>query len=192
MNLIPYSILKQLGLGKAKPTTVTLQLADGFIKRPRRIVEDILVKVGKFIFPADFIILDMCEDRDVPLILGRPFLATSGAVIDVQKGKLMLKVNDEHITFNVFKTIKFSSSPNSCFEINATDQKKINTSTLKNQSDQKNHIPINKPKSEEKLSDEEDETFIVEFEQGGKTQSYQYDKGKLKLWKVNKNGCKDN
>ncbi|KAL2518237.1 Uncharacterized protein Adt_14484 [Abeliophyllum distichum] len=120
--------------------------------------------MDKFIFPADFIILDMCKDRDVPLILGRPFLATGRAVIDVQKGELMLKVNDEHITFNVFKAIKFPSSPDSYFEIGATDQKKINSSTLKNQSDQKKHIPINKPKSEEKLSDEEDETFIVEFE----------------------------
>ncbi|KAL2486468.1 Aspartic peptidase domain containing protein [Abeliophyllum distichum] len=192
VNLMPYSIFKQLGLGEVKPTTVTLQLADRSIKRPRGIVEDILVDVDKFIFPADFIILDMCEDKDVPLILGRSFLATGRAVIDVQKGKLMLKVNDEHITFNVFKAIKFSSSPDSCFEIDATDQKKINTSTLKNQSDQKEHIPINKPMIEEQLSDEENETFIVEFEQSGKTQSYQYDKRKLKLWKVNKNGCNDN
>ncbi|KAL2453311.1 Uncharacterized protein Adt_49188 [Abeliophyllum distichum] len=183
------SIFKQLGLGEAKPTTVTLQLADRSIKRPRRIVEDVLVKVGKFIFPADFIILDMCEDRDVPLILGRPFSATSWAVIDIQKGELMLKVNDEHITFNVFKAIKFPSSPYSCFEIGAIDQKRTNTSTLKNQLDQKKHIPINKPRSREKLSDEESEIFLVEFEQGGKAKLYQYDKGKIKLWKINKNWC---
>ncbi|KAL2465243.1 hypothetical protein Adt_41094 [Abeliophyllum distichum] len=99
----------------------------------------------------------------------------------------MLKVNDEHITFNVFKAIKFPSSPDSCFEIDATDQKKPNTSTLKNQSDQKEHIPINKPKVEEQVSNEENEIFLVEFEQGGKTKSYQYDKEKIKLWKVNKN-----
>ncbi|KAL2513313.1 Aspartic peptidase domain containing protein [Abeliophyllum distichum] len=192
VNLMPYSIFKQLGLGEAKSTTVTLQLTDRSIKRPRRIVEDILVKVGKFIFPADFIILDMYEDRDVPLILGRPFLATGRAVINVQKGELMLKLNDEHITFNVFKEIKFLSSPDSCFKIDAIEQKKTNTSTLKNQSEQKKYIPINKPKSKEKLSDKEDETFIVEFKQGGKTQSYQYDKGKIRLWKVTKNGCNDN
>ncbi|KAL2480942.1 hypothetical protein Adt_33908 [Abeliophyllum distichum] len=104
----------------------------------------------------------------------------------------MLKVNDEHITFNVFKEIKFPSSPDSCFEVDAIDQEKSNTSTLKNQSDQKEHIPINKSRVEEQLSDEKNETFIVEFEQGGKTQSYQYDKGKIKLWKVIKNGCNDN
>ncbi|KAL2471066.1 Aspartic peptidase domain containing protein [Abeliophyllum distichum] len=192
VNLIPYSIFKQLGLGEAKPTIVTLQLADRTVKRLRGIVEDIFVKVGKFIFLDDFIILDMCEDMDVSLILGRTFLATGRAVIDVHKGELMLKVNDEHITFNVFKEIKFPSSPDSCFEIDATVQEKTNSITLDNQSDQKEHIPINKQRIEEQLSDEENETFIVEFEQGGKTQSYQYDKEKLKLWKVNKNGCNDN
>ncbi|KAL5548145.1 hypothetical protein UlMin_003376 [Ulmus minor] len=67
---------KKLGLGEVKPTTVTLQLADRSIKHPRGIIEDVLVKVDKFIFPADFIVLDMEEDREVPLILGRPFLAT--------------------------------------------------------------------------------------------------------------------
>ncbi|KAL2476014.1 Uncharacterized protein Adt_36750 [Abeliophyllum distichum] len=105
----------------------------------------------------------MCEDRDVPLILSQPFLATGRTVIDVQKGELMLKVNDEHITFNVFKAIKFPSSPDPCFKIDATDQEKSNTVTLKNQSDQKEHIPINKSRVEKQLSGEENETFIVEF-----------------------------
>ncbi|KAL5539173.1 hypothetical protein UlMin_044786 [Ulmus minor] len=76
INLMPLSIFRKLGLGEVKPTTVTLQLADRSIKHPRGIIEDVLVKVDKFIFPADFIVLDMEEDREVPLILGRPFLAT--------------------------------------------------------------------------------------------------------------------
>ncbi|KAL2462370.1 RNA-directed DNA polymerase [Abeliophyllum distichum] len=129
----------------------------------------------------------MFEDNDVPLILGRPFLATSQIVIDVKKEELMLKVNDEHITLNVFKAITFPSSPDSCFEIDAIDQEGTNTFTLKNQLDQKKHIPIKKPRSEENLFVEESEIFLVEFEYGGKTKSYQYDKGKIKLWKVNKN-----
>ncbi|KAL2512071.1 Uncharacterized protein Adt_17671 [Abeliophyllum distichum] len=191
VNLMSYSIFKQLGLGEAKPTTVTLQLADRSIKCPRGIVEDILVKVGKFIFPADFIILDMCEDRDVPLILGRPFLTTGRAVIDVQKGELMLKVNDEHITFNVFKEIIFPSSSDSYFEVDAIDQEKSNTVTLENQSDQKEHIPINKPRVEEHLSDEKNKTFIVEFEQGGKTHLINMIKEKSNL-EGEKNGCNDN
>ena len=95
INLMPFSIFRKLGLGEPKPTTITLQLADRSIKYPRGIVEDVLVKVNKFIFPVDFIVLDMEEDYDVPLILGRPFLATGGALIDVQQEKLILRVQDE-------------------------------------------------------------------------------------------------
>ncbi|XP_052172172.1 uncharacterized protein LOC127788099 [Diospyros lotus] len=122
INLMPYSIFRELGLGEAKPTRMSLQLADRSVKHPRRIVEDILVKVDKFIFPADFVILDMGEDRDVPLILGRPFLATGRALIDVQKGQLMLRLNEEQITFNVFKALKLPSSSDSCFQIDIMDR----------------------------------------------------------------------
>ncbi|MBM1019739.1 retropepsin-like aspartic protease, partial [Escherichia coli] len=76
INLMPLSVFEQLGLGEVKPTTVSLQLADRSVKRPIGIVEDVLVKVDKLILPADFIILDMEEDHEVPLILGRSFLAT--------------------------------------------------------------------------------------------------------------------
>ncbi|XP_010242052.1 PREDICTED: uncharacterized protein LOC104586489 [Nelumbo nucifera] len=76
INLMPYSVFKKLGLGEHQPTRVALQLADRSIKHPRGIIEDVLVKVDKFIFPVDFIVLGMQEDVDVPLILGRPFLAT--------------------------------------------------------------------------------------------------------------------
>ncbi|XP_062103405.1 uncharacterized protein LOC133814464 [Humulus lupulus] len=83
-------IFKRLQLGEAKPTTVTLQLTDRSLAHPRGVIEDVLVKVDKFIFPADFIVLDMEEDSNVPIILGRPFLATGQALIDVQKGELKL------------------------------------------------------------------------------------------------------
>ncbi|KAL0361712.1 UNVERIFIED_CONTAM: Retrovirus-related Pol polyprotein from transposon opus [Sesamum radiatum] len=88
------------------PTIVTLQLADRSIKYPRGIIEDVLVKVGKFVIPVDFVVLDMEEDANTPLILGRPFLATGKALIDVQKGQLTLRINDEEVIFNVFKAIK--------------------------------------------------------------------------------------
>ncbi|PKA48168.1 hypothetical protein AXF42_Ash020513 [Apostasia shenzhenica] len=100
INLMPYSIFKKLGLGEAKPTTISLQLADRSIKYPRGVVEDVLVKVDKFIFPADFVVLDMEEDFEAPLILGRPFLATGRTLIDVQKGELILRVNNDQIKFN--------------------------------------------------------------------------------------------
>ncbi|KAK4391379.1 hypothetical protein Sango_1915700 [Sesamum angolense] len=80
---------------------------DSSIKYPRGIVEDVLVKMGKFIIPVDFIVLDMEEDKNMALILGRPFLATSRALIDVQKGQITLRVNDEHVVFNVFKPMKY-------------------------------------------------------------------------------------
>ena len=83
INLMPLSIFKRLELGEARPTTVTLQLADRSLKHPRGIIEDVLVKVDKFIFPEDFIVLDMEEDKEIPIILGRPFLATGRAMIDV-------------------------------------------------------------------------------------------------------------
>ncbi|KAL0349862.1 UNVERIFIED_CONTAM: hypothetical protein Sradi_4135400 [Sesamum radiatum] len=89
------------------PTIITLQLADRSIKYTWGIVEDVLVKVEKFIIPIVFIVLDMEEDMNMPLILGRPFLTTSRALIDVQKCQLTLRVNDEHVVFNVFKPMKY-------------------------------------------------------------------------------------
>ncbi|MGI4673517.1 retropepsin-like aspartic protease [Klebsiella pneumoniae] len=86
INLMPLSVFMQLGLPEPKPTTMTLQLADRTITYPRGIVEDVLVKVDKLIFPADFVILDFEEDKKIPIILGRPFLATGRTLIDVQKG----------------------------------------------------------------------------------------------------------
>ncbi|XP_075507459.1 uncharacterized protein LOC142544284 [Primulina tabacum] len=83
---------QELELGEVKPTTITLQLVDRSLTYPRGIVEDVLGKVDKFIFPADFVILDMEEDRDIPLIFGRPFLATGKALIDVHKSELTLRV----------------------------------------------------------------------------------------------------
>ena len=83
INLMPYSVAKKLSLGEITLTTVTLQMADRTLAKPEGIIEDVLVKVGKFIFPADFIIMDMEEDSKVPLLLGRPFLATGAALIDM-------------------------------------------------------------------------------------------------------------
>ncbi|XP_073031262.1 uncharacterized protein [Primulina eburnea] len=86
-----------LELGEVKPSTITLQLADRSLTYPRGIVEDVLVKVDKFIFPADFVILDMEEDQETPLIFGRPFLATGKALIDVHKGELTLRVGGDEV-----------------------------------------------------------------------------------------------
>ena len=115
INLMPLSIFRRLGLGEARPTIVTLQLADKSLKHPRGIIKDVLVKVDKFIFPADFIVLDMKEDKEIPIILGRPFLATGRAMIDVQRGELKLRVQEEEVKFNVFEAVRHPAESDTCF-----------------------------------------------------------------------------
>ncbi|XP_075081376.1 uncharacterized protein LOC142166310 [Nicotiana tabacum] len=90
----------------ARSTTITLQLADRSLVMLEGIIEDVLVRVKKFILPADFIVLDYEADEEVPIILGRPFLATGGALIDIREGKLKMRVGDEEITFNTYKALK--------------------------------------------------------------------------------------
>lgn len=83
VNLMPFSVFRKFWLGKPKPTTISLQFANWSTKCPRGIIKDVLLKVHKFIFPVDFIVFYMEEQVEISLILGRPFLATSGTLIDV-------------------------------------------------------------------------------------------------------------
>ncbi|XP_038882354.1 uncharacterized protein LOC120073617 [Benincasa hispida] len=107
INLMPLSIFKKLDIGEAKLTTITIQLADRPIKLPEGKIEDVLVQVDKFIFPADFVILDYEADREIPIILGRPFLATGRALIDVHKGELTISVDDQVERFNILNALKY-------------------------------------------------------------------------------------
>ncbi|KAK8515879.1 hypothetical protein V6N12_016185 [Hibiscus sabdariffa] len=91
------SVFQKLGIGEAKPTTVMLQLADHSYVQPEGKIEDILVKVDKFIFPADFLILDCEADEYAPIILGRPFLSTSRAVIDFDNDEIIFKVENNSV-----------------------------------------------------------------------------------------------
>ncbi|KAL5547811.1 hypothetical protein UlMin_003042 [Ulmus minor] len=94
VNLMPYSVYLQLGLGEIKPTTVVLQLADRSVRKPRGIVEDVLVQIDKFYYPVDFLVLDTIAivntESKIPLILGRPFLATANALINCRNGLMTL------------------------------------------------------------------------------------------------------
>ncbi|XP_026419792.1 uncharacterized protein LOC113315750 [Papaver somniferum] len=105
VNLLPYSVYVELGLGELKPTPVTLQLADRSIKIPRGIVEDMLIKVDKFYFPVDFIVLDtqpvQNPDNHIPLILGRPFSVTSNAIINCRNGMLKLSFGNMTVELNI-------------------------------------------------------------------------------------------
>ncbi|XP_025640406.1 uncharacterized protein [Arachis hypogaea] len=102
INLMFLAMMKRMRIKEANPTRMALQLVDRTFKFPHGVVEDLLVKVGDLIFPADFIVLDMEEEANASIILGRPFLATAGAIIDVQKGELVLRLHEEKMVFNVF------------------------------------------------------------------------------------------
>ena len=81
-------------------------MADISIVKPEGIIEDVLVKVGKFIFLVDFVVINMEEDKHVPLLLGRPFLATGAALINVKKGDLTLRVGEEEVKFKFNQSLK--------------------------------------------------------------------------------------
>ncbi|GJX91071.1 reverse transcriptase domain-containing protein [Tanacetum coccineum] len=106
INLMPLSIWKKLSLPDLTPTRMTLELADRSITYPKGLAEDVFVKVGKFHFPTDFVVVDFKANPRVPLILGRSFLRTSRALIDVYKGELILRDENEQITFHVDGTSK--------------------------------------------------------------------------------------
>ncbi|XP_021985370.1 uncharacterized protein LOC110881410 [Helianthus annuus] len=91
INLMPASMFNRLELGKPHPTRMSIQLANRSVKYPQGVVENILVKVGEFVFLADFMILDTEEDTEIPLILGRPFLATARVMVDMSDGRLTLR-----------------------------------------------------------------------------------------------------
>ena len=106
VNLLPCSVYKQLGLRELKPTNITLSLADRSVKIPKGIVEDVLVKVNKFYYPVDFVVLDteLIENgpNHVPIILGRPFLATANAIINCRNGVMHLTFGNMTLELNIF------------------------------------------------------------------------------------------
>ncbi|XP_070005310.1 uncharacterized protein [Nicotiana sylvestris] len=106
INLMPYSVFKTLGIGQPRPTSMRLQMADRSMKQPLGIIDDVLVRVDKFILPTDFVILDCEVDFEVPIILRRPFLATGKALVDVKVGELTFRVGDEKVVFHVCKSMR--------------------------------------------------------------------------------------
>ncbi|XP_058759931.1 uncharacterized protein LOC131633239 [Vicia villosa] len=106
INLIPLSVVKRLRNIEMKHTRITLQLADKSIISPYGVVQDMLVKVDKFLFPVDFVVVDMEEDRDVPLILGRPFMKTTRMMIDIDDGIMKVRGQDKEVIFSLFESMK--------------------------------------------------------------------------------------
>ena len=115
VNLLLYSMYKQLGLGELKPTSITLSLANRSIKIPEGTVEDVLILVDKFYYPVDFVVLDTepaaVGANYVPIILGRPFLATSNAIINCRNGVMQLTFGNMTIELNIFHLSKKHMQP---------------------------------------------------------------------------------
>ena len=115
VNLLPYSVYKQLGLGELKPTSITLSLADRSVKIPRGIIEDVLVQVDNFYYLVDFVVLDtnliVKETNYVPIILGRPFLDTSNAIINYRNGLMQLTFGNMTLELNIFYKSKKLITP---------------------------------------------------------------------------------
>ncbi|XP_057761861.1 uncharacterized protein LOC130982040 [Arachis stenosperma] len=121
INLMSLSVMKKLQIEDLKSTRISFQLADLSIKLLVGVVEDLLVKVGPFIFPVDFVILDMEEEVKPSIILCRPFLATGRALIDVKKGELTLRVNEEQVVLNVFEALKHPNDSEGCMKIDVIE-----------------------------------------------------------------------
>ena len=106
INLMPLSIYKKSGLVDPKPTAMRLLIVDRIVKRPTGILYDVLLKVESFVFPVDFVILDCEVNFEVTIILGRPFLATGRALVDMEKGQMKFWLNNEEATFNICRSMR--------------------------------------------------------------------------------------
>jgi len=123
VSLLPLSLLKRIGIGDLKPTKMTFQLADRSIIYPAEILEDILIKVRKIYIPTDFVVVDIKKYFEIPILLGRPFLATVGDVINVKYGNIAFHVGDEKVEFEIAKLMKDPSIFYSCCMIDVIDHR---------------------------------------------------------------------
>ena len=117
-------------------------------------IEDVLVKVDKFIFLADFIVLDMEEDKEIPIILGRPFLATGRAMIDVQRGELKLRVQEDEVKFNVFEVVRHPAESDTCFIVETVE------AIVSSQSGLTNPLEASLVQSDSEILGEEAEEYV--------------------------------
>ncbi|XP_019414558.1 PREDICTED: uncharacterized protein LOC109326315 [Lupinus angustifolius] len=130
INLMPLSMLKRIGDLEINPMRMILQLADRSMKFPYGVAEDVLVKVDKLVFPVDFVIMDIKEDAEVPLILGRPFMKTVRVNIDVDDGKLKVSGQDDEVNFNVFEAMHPPNDKQHCFRVDVGEELYMNDTHL--------------------------------------------------------------
>ncbi|XP_021722870.1 uncharacterized protein LOC110690359 [Chenopodium quinoa] len=122
VSLMPLSICKKLQMGELKPTRISLQLSDRSVKFPLGVLEDVPLRVGKFFIPCDFVVMEMEEDANVPIILGRPFLATAGAIIDMKNGKITFEVGDEKLEYSLLNAMGTPSMGETICQVDVLDE----------------------------------------------------------------------
>ena len=155
INLMPLSVVKRLSLGELTPTAMTLQMVDITLAKPEGILEDVLIKRGKFIFLVDFVVINIKEDKQVALVLGRSFLATRSALIDVKKGEFSLRVGDEAMHFNLNHSLKHPEFDN--IDCNIVETKVLISSELINDCEIQNSM------NENEMNLKYLDVFYVEF-----------------------------
>ena len=114
INVLPYSLFKELGIGPLHETGIIIQLADRSTVIPKGVVEDVLVMVDELFFPADFYVLDMDHDsKAAPILLGRPFMKTANTKIDLATGYLTVEFDGDVVWFDIFESMKHPPDDNS-------------------------------------------------------------------------------
>ncbi|XP_028220293.1 uncharacterized protein LOC114401918 [Glycine soja] len=129
INLISFSMCQRLGELEIMATRMPLQLADRSITRPYGEIEDVLVQVKHLIFPANFIVMDIEEDVDIPLILGCSFMYTASCVVDMGKKKLEMGIEDQKISFDLFNEERKLLDQNVCLQVKELDEKVLKERT---------------------------------------------------------------
>ncbi|XP_045802576.1 uncharacterized protein LOC123896203 [Trifolium pratense] len=144
ISLMPMPIYEKLKLGELRPTKMSIQFADRSVKYPLGILENVPVRIGQFFIPTDFIVMDIREDSNTPIILGRPFLATAGAIIDVKKGKLTFEVGEEKVEFILTQFMNASAIEDSCYMLDVVKEcgKEMEKDKTKNSEILKTLIPL--------------------------------------------------
>ncbi|XP_006575873.1 uncharacterized protein LOC114373191 [Glycine soja] len=129
INLMLLSMCRRLGELEIMPTRMTLQLTDRSITRPYGVIEDVLVRVKHLIFHADFVVMDIEEDVDIPLILGHPFMSTASCVVDMGKKNLEMGIEDQQISFDLFNEERKLMDQNVCLQVKDFDEKVLKERT---------------------------------------------------------------
>ncbi|XP_006595324.1 uncharacterized protein [Glycine max] len=167
INLMPLSMCRRLGEIEIMPTCMTLQLADRSITRPYGMIEDVLIQVKQLIFPANFVVMDIEEDLDIPIILGRPFMSTTNCIVDMGKYKLELSMEDQKASFDLFEAINYPNDMKARFDLDKVEQEIETTATTMALHSPLEKALINHVECLTKEEEHEVQTCIKELEGAG-------------------------